>query len=220
MTDNGRYPPFTRKTLMPPSLSRPEASIENLLMHRRGCWSRVLGPSLRACLVGALVQCWLGGAFAAGDKAMSQVQARAEVWSGWVSWVMDGDTVEVVREGQREPVKLRIEGIDAPESCQPGGREAREAMMVLALRKPVQVSDRGQDSYGRQIGRLSVEGVDLGAEMVRSGQAWAYSFRTGKGPYASLQRQAEKQKKGIFAAQEAAMSPALFRKFHGNCHGN
>ena len=205
---------------MPPSLSRPEASIENLLMHRRGCWSRVLGPSMRACLVGALVQCWRGGAFAAGDKAMSQVQARAEVWSGWVSWVMDGDTVEVVREGQREPVKLRIEGIDAPESCQPGGREAREAMMVLALRKPVQVSDRGQDSYGRQIGRLSVEGVDLGAEMVRSGQAWAYSFRTGKGPYASLQRQAEKQKKGIFAAQEAAMSPALFRKFHGNCHGN
>ena len=205
---------------MPPSLSRPEASIENLLMHRRGCWSRVLGPSLRACLVGALVQCWLGGAFAAGDKAMSQVQARAEVWSGWVSWVMDGDTVEVVREGQREPVKLRIEGIDAPESCQPGGHEAREAMMVLALRKPVQVSDRGQDSYGRQIGRLSVEGVDLGAEMVRSGQAWAYSFRTGKGPYAALQRQAEKQKKGIFAAQEAAMSPPLFRKFHGNCHGN
>jgi endonuclease YncB( thermonuclease family) len=50
--------------------------------------------------------------------------------------------------------------------------------------------------------------------------AWAYSFRTGKGPYAALQRQAEKQKKGIFSTQEAAMSPALFRKFHGICHGN
>ena len=92
--------------------------------------------------------------------------------------------------------------------------------MVLALRKSVQVTDRGQDSYGRQIGRLSVDGVDLGAEMVRSGQAWAYNFRTGKGPYAALQRQAEKQKKGIFATQEAAMSPALFRKFHGICHGS
>ena len=205
---------------MPPSPSRPQASIENLLMLRWGRWSRVLGPIMRACLVGALLPCWLGGALAASDKAMSQAQARTEVWSGWVSWVMDGDTVVVVREGQREPVKLRIEGIDAPESCQSGGSEAREAMMVLALRKPVQVSDRGQDSYGRQIGRLSVDGVDLGAEMVRSGQAWAYSFRTGKGPYAALQRQAEKQKKGIFATQEAAMSPALFRKFHGICHGN
>ena len=202
------------------SASQPQALIEDQLMHRWGRWLRVLRPSMRACLVGALLQCWLGGAFAATDKAMSQSQARAEVWSGWVSWVMDGDTVLLVREGQREPVKLRIEGIDAPESCQPGGSEAREAMMVLALRKSVQVTDRGQDSYGRQIGRLSVDGVDLGAEMVRSGQAWAYNFRTGKGPYAALQRQAEKQKKGIFATQEAAMSPALFRKFHGTCYGS
>lgn len=202
------------------SASQPLALIEDQLMHRWGRWLRVLRPSMRACLVGALLQCWLGGAFAATDKAMSQSQARAEVWSGWVSWVMDGDTVLLVREGQRDPVKLRIEGIDAPESCQPGGSEAREAMMVLALRKSVQVTDRGQDSYGRQIGRLSVDGVDLGAEMVRSGQAWAYNFRTGKGPYAALQRQAEKQKKGIFATQEAAMSPALFRKFHGTCHGS
>ena len=144
----------------------------------------------------------------------------SEVWSGWVSWVMDGDTVVLVREGQQEPVRLRIEGMDAPETCQPGGVEAREALIRLALRKPVQVVDRGQDSYGRQIGRLSVDGVDLGGEMVRSGMAWAYSFRTGRGPYAGLQRQAEQQKKGIFASKGAAMSPALFRKFHGSCHAN
>lgn len=147
------------------------------------------------------------------------VQA-SEVWTGWVSWVMDGDTVVVVREGQREPVKVRIEGIDAPETCQPGGREAREALMVLALRKSVQVTDHGQDSYGRQIARLSVDGVDLGAEMVRSGMAWAYRFRTGKGPYAGLQRQAQKQKTGLFGASQSAMSPPLFRKFHGTCHGH
>jgi micrococcal nuclease len=205
---------------MPSSPSRPQASIEDLLMHRWGRWLRVLGPSMRVCLVGAMVQCWLVNALAADDKAMNQTLAKAEVWSGWVSWVMDGDTVVLVREGQREPVKLRIEGIDAPETCQPGGSEAREALIVLALRKPVQVTDRGQDSYGRQIGRLSVNGADLGAEMVRSGMAWAYSYRIGKGPYAAMQRQAEKQKKGIFAAKEVAMSPALFRKFHGICHGN
>lgn len=147
------------------------------------------------------------------------VQA-SEVWSGWVSWVMDGDTVVLVREGQHEPVRLRIEGVDAPETCQPGGLEAREALIRLTLRKPIQVLDRGQDVYGRQIGRLSVNGVDVGAEMVRAGMAWAYSFRTGRGPYAALQRQAEKQKKGVFAAKEAAMSPALFRKFNGSCHGH
>ena len=146
------------------------------------------------------------------------VQA-APSWMGWVSGVMDGDTVLLVREGQHEPVKLRIEGVDAPEICQPGGSAARDALIRLALRKSVQVVDHGQDSYGRQIGRLSVDGVDLGAEMVRSGMAWAYRFRTGKGPYAGLQRQARQQKIGVFAAPEAAMSPPVFRKFHGTCHG-
>lgn len=146
------------------------------------------------------------------------VQA-SEVWTGWVSWVMDGDTVLLVRDGQHEPVKLRIEGIDAPETCQPGGPEARDALIRLALRKPVQVLDHGHDVYGRQIGRLSMDGVDFGAEMVRSGMAWAYRFRTGKGPYAGLQRQAQKQKIGVFAADEIAMSPPVFRKFHGTCHG-
>jgi endonuclease YncB( thermonuclease family) len=132
---------------------------------------------------------------------------------------MDGDTVLLVREGQHEPVKLRIEGIDAPETCQPGGAQARDALIRLALRKSVQVVDHGHDTYGRQIGRLSVDGVDLGAEMVRTGMAWAYKFRTGKGPYAGLQRQAQKQKMGVFAAPDAAMSPPVFRKFHGTCHG-
>lgn len=143
----------------------------------------------------------------------------AETWTGWVSWVMDGDTVLLVRDGQHEPVKLRVDGIDAPETCQPGGAEARDAMIRLALRKPVQVLDLGQDSYGRQLGRLSVGGVDLGAELVRTGMAWAYRFRTGKGPYARLQRQAQTQKLGLFAAADAAMSPPVFRKFHGTCHG-
>jgi len=57
----------------------------------------------------------------------------------WVSWVMDGDTVLLLPEGEREPVRLRIQGIDAPESCQVLGERSREALMALVLRKTVQV---------------------------------------------------------------------------------
>ena len=143
----------------------------------------------------------------------------AEIWPAWVSWVMDGDTVLLVRQGQSEPVKLRIDGIDAPETCQPGGMASRDAMIRLTLRKSVQVTDLGFDSYGRQVGRLSADGGDVGAEMVRSGMAWAYRFKTGRGPYAALQRSAQKEKKGVFSASEAAMSPPVFRRFHGACQG-
>lgn len=142
-------------------------------------------------------------------------------WSfqqAWVSWVMDGDTVLLLPAGEHEPVKFRIQGIDAPESCQPGGEASRDALIRLVLRRAVQVERLGQDSYGRQLGRLRLDGQDVGAEMVGSGWAWAYSYRTGRGPYAALQREAERARRGVFAAREAAMSPALFRQFHGSCH--
>ena len=141
----------------------------------------------------------------------------------WVSWVMDGDTVLLVPEGERgqgarEGVKLRILGIDAPESCQAGGEGARDALIGLVMRRAVRVEPHGHDSYGRQLGKLWLGPQDVGAEMVRSGWAWAYSHRTGRGPYAALQREAERERRGLFAARAQAMSPALFRQFHGSCH--
>ena len=146
-------------------------------------------------------------------------QASAEVRSGWVSWVMDGDTLLVVLDDQHEPIKVRVKDIDAPESCQPGGEAAREAMMILAMRQRVEVELVAEDVYGRQVARVMRGDLDLGAEMVRTGMAWAYRFKTGKGPYARLQRQAQQSQRGLFAAKETAMSPPVFRQFHGSCHG-
>ncbi len=177
----------------------------------------------------ALAVLWWGGprAARAGNDTATEIAVKdaagaatvSVTWTGWVSWVMDGDTVVLIRSGQSAPVKLRIEGIDAPEICQTGGQASRDALIRLVLRKPVQVQDQGQDVYGRHIGRLSMEGDDLGAEMVRMGHAWAYRFRTGSGPYARLQREAQSQKTGMFAHGQAAMSPSLFRKIHGPCSG-
>lgn len=159
----------------------------------------------RTCI--ALLCCALGS------------QATAGVHPGWVSWVMDGDTLLVVLDDQHEPVKVRIKDIDAPESCQPGGEASREAMIALAMRQRVSVELLAEDVYGRQVGRVQRGDMDLAAEMVRTGMAWAYRFKTGQGPYARLQRQAQQQRIGLFAAKETAMSPAVFRQFHGSCHG-
>lgn len=142
----------------------------------------------------------------------------AALQDAWVSWVMDGDTVLLLPEGAHEPLRLRLVGIDAPEHCQPGGEAARDALIALVLRRTVRLQLLGQDSYGRQLGRLWRGEQDVAAEMVRSGWAWAYQHRTGRGPYAALQRQAERERVGVFAARETAMSPALFRQFHGSCH--
>ena len=142
--------------------------------------------------------------------------SETQPWTGWVSWVADGDTLLVLPDSAHEAVKLRIEGIDAPESCQPGGQASRDAMIDLVYRKTVQVIPHGSDTYGRVLGRVEVEGRDVGAEMVASGMAWAYSYRTNAGPYAALERQARRQKKGLFAHAQP-MTPRVFRQFHGSC---
>ena len=144
--------------------------------------------------------------------------ADLPIQSAWVSWVMDGDTVLLLPEGGPEALRVRLLGIDAPELCQPGGEAARDALMAQVLRRSVRVQVVGQDSYGRQLGRVWLDTQDVAAELVRSGWAWAYQHRTGRGPYAALQREAERERVGVFAARETAMSPAVFRQFHGSCH--
>jgi endonuclease YncB( thermonuclease family) len=153
----------------------------------------------------ALWACWAAASASAMDQA-------------WVSWVMDGDTVLLLPEGEHEPVKFRIQGIDAPESCQPGGEASRDALIARVLRRTVRIEAHGHDSYGRRLGRLFADDQDVGAEMVRSGQAWAWSHRVGRGPYAALQREAEHSRRGLFASSQTAMSPGVFRQFHGPCH--
>lgn len=200
-------------SFLPPASAQPRRS-ERQAAWRRCTVASALHRCQALCRIGALRACWL-----LGWLGSSSLCHAAETWPGWVSWVMDGDTVLLVRQGKSEPTKLRIDGVDAPEICQPGGQASRDALIRLALRKEVLVTDLGHDSYGRQVGRLTVEGVDLGAQMVGSGMAWAYYFRTGRGPYAALQRVAQKEKRGLFAAADAAMSPPVFRRFHGTCLG-
>ena len=122
-------------------------------------------------------------------------QTESPRWTGCVSWVADGDTLLVLPDQAQEAVKLRIQNIDAPERCQPGGDASRDALIDLVHRKTVQVIPHGTDTYGRVLGRVEIDGRDVGAEMVASGMAWAYSFRASAGPYAVLQRQARRQKK-------------------------
>lgn len=170
----------------------------------------------RRCLCAMAVLALLGPATAALGREAATAPGEQ---IAWVSWVMDGDTLLLLPEGQHEPLRLRLLGIDAPELCQPGGEAARDALIARVLRRTVRLQVRGQDSYGRQLGHVWLDAQDVAAEMVRSGWAWAYQHRTGRGPYAALQRQAERERVGVFAARETAMSPALFRQFHGSCHG-
>jgi endonuclease YncB( thermonuclease family) len=139
--------------------------------------------------------------------------------TGSVSRVVDGDTLWLKTEGDGEPpVVVRLEGIDAPESCQAGGSEATAALNALALGREVSVRVVARDEHGRTIGKVFAGTQDLGDRMVRDGMAWSSRYQYDRGPYVAEERMALALKRGVHAAG-GAQQPRDFRKQHGPCEG-
>ncbi len=149
------------------------------------------------------------------------IQASAgprSVQTGVVMRVVDGDTVWVQTSPSQPLLKVRIQGIDAPEICQTGGLQAQEALQNRVLGQGVTVTSGAHDDYGRTVGKLYWQGQDVGRWLVAHGHAWVYSFRHKKGPYADDFAQAQAQRRGVFS--QAAEEPRLFRQRHGSCYKN
>ena len=142
--------------------------------------------------------------------------AAAAIVEGMVTRVSDGDTLWVRPAEGGRPIKIRLDGVDAPEICQPGGREARQALEKLVLRQPVTLEVRVRDDYGRRVATLRREGRDVGEQLVRDGQAWNYRFRGVPGPYVAAENEARTARRGVFG-DPAALPPREFRERHGPC---
>ncbi len=136
---------------------------------------------------------------------------HAEEFTAMVIAVMDGDTVRVLRDGHS--VKIRLAGIDAPEGAQEYGMASRESLTELVLRKQVQVNTRAVDDYGRLLGEIHVDDLNINHEQVRRGLAWNYSrFRSNK-ILLAMENEAKAAKRGLWA-QSTPMPPWQWRKTH------
>ncbi|HSV78452.1 MAG TPA: thermonuclease family protein [Ramlibacter sp.] len=147
----------------------------------------------------------------------SGAAAQARTSQGVVSHVTDGDTLWVRPLGGGAPYAVRLEGIDAPEICQAWGERSRDALAARALHQRVKVASRRTDEYQRALGRVSVDGEDLGLWMVRHGHAWSYRFRGNHGPYAQQENQARDLHLGLWRTVRPT-PPREFRARHGSCH--
>jgi micrococcal nuclease len=130
--------------------------------------------------------------------------------------VFDGDTVWVQPLHGGRWRKLRLDGIDAPEICQPGGLAARDALAARVLGAEVQIEERAMDDYGRGIALVVLRGEDVNAWLVQTGHAWAHRWR-GRGVYVELEDRARSQASGLFAGANPE-PPRDFRRRHGPCN--
>jgi endonuclease YncB( thermonuclease family) len=145
------------------------------------------------------------------------MMVQAEVYFAEVTHVSDGDTLWVKPEGADPPRKLRLLGLDAPEICQAGGVAARDALTALVENVRVRVSVKYQDTYGRGLARISVNGEDVGARLVASGHAWSNRWHHSLGPYAAQEALARDKRLGLFAQAQPEL-PRDFRKRFGSCY--
>ena len=85
----------------------------------------------------------------------------------------DGDTITVL-DSDKVQHKIRLAGIDAPEKKQAFGNRSKEALSGMVFDKTVNVETEKRDRYGRQIGKVLVDGQDVNLVQVERGMAWFY----------------------------------------------
>lgn len=138
--------------------------------------------------------------------------------SGLVIRVIDGDTLWLRTAEATQHEVIRLQNIDAPESCQDGGKEATQALSRLVLNKTVVAKIATRDDYSRLVAKVFEGETDVGEQQVRDGHAWSQRDRNGRGPLVVYERMAQTLKRGLHAAG-GAVDPKEFRRVNGPCEG-
>lgn len=136
--------------------------------------------------------------------------------NAFVVRAVDGDTLDAMLDGETVAVKVRLLGVNTPESVDPRrgvecfGKEASHFTASSTAQKRVRlVADAEadeRDKYGRLLRNVVLEdGTDFNATLVREGFAYAYvSFpqnKQRKAELVRLQKAAEVAQRGLWNPQ-------------------
>jgi endonuclease YncB( thermonuclease family) len=134
---------------------------------------------------------------------------------GKVIEVNSGDVITIFNLNR--PVRVRVLGIDAPEMEQAFGDVARKHLADLVSDKSVLVQYWGIDGDHSVTGRVSFEGIDIGAQMIRDGAAWVDPgsqqrlSATDREVYQESEAAARNERRGLWQ-QENPVAPWEFAR--------
>jgi micrococcal nuclease len=114
--------------------------------------------------------------------------------------ISDGDTIKATCGGQN--VRVRLYGIDTPETAQRYGLEATQYTKQAVLGKTVDIRVIDTDRYGRSVAMVMQDDLNLNEMLVRNGYAWVYG-RYCKESFCSdfknQEKQARQQRIGLWS---------------------
>jgi endonuclease YncB( thermonuclease family) len=132
----------------------------------------------------------------------------APVWAdelrGSVLAVVDGETFLLLAADNSQH-RIRLVGIDAPEKDQPFEAKSKQNLTKLTHGGAVRANCPKRDSYGWQLCKVYVRGIDVGLRQIHDGMAWWYrAHAPDQSPadrqrYAREEYEAREAKRGLWA---------------------
>ena len=147
--------------------------------------------------------------------ALLSFAAQAD-FTGTVVKVSDGDTIKVI-DDQRHLHTVLLTGIDAPEKTQDYGLVSRDNLKDMILQKSVTVDTNKVDRYGRELGKVLLDNMDVNLAQIKAGLAWHYkayqNWQTteDKVKYAAAEKEARVFNYGLWRSDNP-IPPWDFRK--------
>lgn len=149
------------------------------------------------------------------QRQSARFVAVPAAFTGKCVGVTDGDTITIMYGNT--PVRIRLQGIDAPESKQAFGTQSKQGLSSMVFGKIVGVKSTGKDRYGRVLawisaGRVGGGTVDVNRTMVRAGLAWWYQqYSPREIVLKDFQIEAQKARRGLWRDAKP-VAPWSFRK--------
>ncbi len=156
--------------------------------------------------------------------------AQAETFQCGVVGVTDGDTITCLTD-EKKQVKVRLYQIDAPESGQAYGQQAKQLLSDMIYNKHVKIENMGLDRYKHTLGIITAHKfkpcksappdrpqpfgcydlININLEMIKYGYAWYNPFDGENPEYQQAELEVKAAKRGLWA-DEHVMSPWEWRK--------
>jgi endonuclease YncB( thermonuclease family) len=148
---------------------------------------------------------------AAGPVRGELPRAELPRLPGTVVGIVDGDTVDVRLESGM--IRVRLHGVDAPERDQPYGKSARRALSRLVYLETVEIEPVEQDQSQRLVARLWLDGRNVNAELLESGNAWVYRHYAQDPASCAREQQARRDGHGLWSLpREQWIAPWEWRR--------
>jgi len=128
--------------------------------------------------------------------------------------IIDGDTYDIL-DGKKV-IRVRMDGIDAPEKGMPYNKVSKKYLSDLIYDKIIQVKMGEIDKYGRTIAQTYLlDGTDVSLEMIRAGLAWHFKKYSSNEQYSKTEVDARENKLGLWK-ESNPISPWEVRMLHRN----